>query len=339
MSRISRSIIIISATVVALIAAISVVSLAQEEIHLTTIMPHSDVLRGIKGYLGRTWFDPTIMPGTNEVDDGYFCIENSFAEPGGAAAQPGGLRIGDLGAFAAGQPGAITIARTAFNYYPPLLYTPTQVSSGIIGAVGIGSGKIEDYQSGFMMLSHNVRTNINNQPFTFATNGVAALMRFGAIDGPAATEGGHIFQGTENSGAAGAQASLRNIMILRRSRIDLNATNIYLNNTPIHVPSDIRLKQEITTVPNSLERLGSVRGVNFRWKNDKADTDLHTGVIAQEVEKTFPELVYTDAEGVKTVAYEEFTGILVEAIKDLKKENNELRHRLEILKEKGKRLE
>ncbi len=48
------------------------------------------------------------------------------------------------------------------------------------------------------------------------------------------------------------------------------------------------------------------------------------GVIAQEMEKVIPEVVSTDTEGFKSVEYSKLVGILIEAIKELEAENNQL---------------
>jgi hypothetical protein len=53
------------------------------------------------------------------------------------------------------------------------------------------------------------------------------------------------------------------------------------------------------------------------------------GVIAQDVEKVCPELVSTDEEGTKSVAYGNMVGLLIEAIKDQQKQIDELRAKLE----------
>ena len=79
--------------------------------------------------------------------------------------------------------------------------------------------------------------------------------------------------------------------------------------------SDERKKTNIETIPNALEKVLQLRGVTF----DKIDGDdrRHAGVIAQEVEKVLPEVVYTDKDGMKSVAYGNVIGLLIEAIKEL----------------------
>ncbi len=71
---------------------------------------------------------------------------------------------------------------------------------------------------------------------------------------------------------------------------------------------------------DATQRIGELRGVTWEWREDAPEQakDLPgMGVIAQEVEKVFPELVETDAEGHKTVAYHGLIGPLIEAIKEL----------------------
>jgi len=82
--------------------------------------------------------------------------------------------------------------------------------------------------------------------------------------------------------------------------------------------SDERLKTEVKTIENALYKVMSMRGVSYT-KDDKKSI----GVIAQEVEKIIPEVVH---EGeYKSVAYGNIVGVLIEAVKDLKKELDDLK--------------
>ena len=82
--------------------------------------------------------------------------------------------------------------------------------------------------------------------------------------------------------------------------------------------SDERLKSDIKTIDNALDKVSQMRGVSFT-KDDKKGS----GVIAQELEKVAPELVH-DGE-YKSVAYGNTVGYLIEAIKELKTEIEELK--------------
>ena len=95
--------------------------------------------------------------------------------------------------------------------------------------------------------------------------------------------------------------------------------------------SDISMKKDIVPVPNALNRIIALNGINFRWKEDGINQHLQMGLVAQDVEKSFPELVYTDKDGKKSIAYIQLTGALVEAIKELKKDNSNLKQKIDAL--------
>jgi hypothetical protein len=78
--------------------------------------------------------------------------------------------------------------------------------------------------------------------------------------------------------------------------------------------SDRRLKSDIVTIPNALDTVSKLRGVNFT-KDGKAST----GVIAQEVQQVMPEVVHVGEEYL-SVAYGNLVGVLIEAVKELKAE-------------------
>lgn len=85
--------------------------------------------------------------------------------------------------------------------------------------------------------------------------------------------------------------------------------------------SDRRLKQDINTLDNSLSKIKSLRGVSYNWNQNneagiKFEKELQIGLIAQEVEAVFPELVDTDSEGYKSVEYSKLVAVLIEALKE-----------------------
>jgi trimeric autotransporter adhesin len=97
--------------------------------------------------------------------------------------------------------------------------------------------------------------------------------------------------------------------------------------------SDRRLKKDIQPILNALKKLSQITGVSWRWK---ANGEPDMGVIAQDVEKVFPDLVVTDRNGKKSVKYGNLVGPVIEAVNELsnevttlKTENAELKLRLE----------
>lgn len=93
-------------------------------------------------------------------------------------------------------------------------------------------------------------------------------------------------------------------------------------------PSDLRYKKSIQPITNSLEKLQQLNGVTYQFNQTafpewQFDDKIQFGLIAQEVEKVFPEMVKTiDEKGYKGVDYVKLIPVLLEAIKELKKENN-----------------
>jgi hypothetical protein len=94
-------------------------------------------------------------------------------------------------------------------------------------------------------------------------------------------------------------------------------------NVTAFYPSDERLKDDIHAISDSADKVDRLRGVHFIWNENAGESkngQKDIGVIAQDVEKDFPELVYTDKDGVKKVRYEGLIPVLIEAIKDLRKQ-------------------
>ncbi len=86
----------------------------------------------------------------------------------------------------------------------------------------------------------------------------------------------------------------------------------------ISTPSDKRLKKNIRNLDNVLEKIEKLQGVSFEWDSqDILSNKTEIGLIAQEVENIFPEIVYTDQQGLKSMTYDKLTSVLIEAIKEL----------------------
>ena len=89
--------------------------------------------------------------------------------------------------------------------------------------------------------------------------------------------------------------------------------------------SDERLKENVETITNALDKVSRLRGVEYDHKHIG---DRCLGVIAQEVEQVLPELVRESADGIKSVAYQNMVAVLIEAVKELKGEISELKQKI-----------
>jgi hypothetical protein len=103
------------------------------------------------------------------------------------------------------------------------------------------------------------------------------------------------------------------------------STNVFTNAGDITANSDVRLKDNIEIIGNALDKVCQIRGVTYTLK--ASNSRRHAGVIAQEVEKILPEVVIENEEGIKSVAYGNLVGLLIEAIKELKAEVNALKNK------------
>lgn len=89
----------------------------------------------------------------------------------------------------------------------------------------------------------------------------------------------------------------------------------------IYQNSDARIKKDIVPFKNGLEILKKLNGVKYNYRQDLEkeyglSEQPQIGVIAQDVEKVLPELVCEDDEGIKGVAYDKLTVVLIEAVKE-----------------------
>lgn len=173
------------------------------------------------------------------------------------------------------------------------------------GKVLIGSNLVSPTRYAFPAVALEVRGQAN------PSSGPAFTARF---TNSAGSGSGVIIQ-------AGSDRPASPVEVLRLASFDGPAQFIFFNDGRSSGLSDQRLKTDIHPVEDALSRLDGVRGVRFKWINNATP---QIGLIAQEVESAFPELVQ-EIEGRKGVDYQRFTAVLVEAIRELKLEVEQLK--------------
>ena len=107
------------------------------------------------------------------------------------------------------------------------------------------------------------------------------------------------------------------------------------NNITAYYSSDIGLKENLNPIENSIEKIQAISGYNFDWKDEvikeRGGEDDYfvrksdVGVVAQEIEAILPEACATRPDGTKAVRYEQLVPLLIEGIKELKAEIEELK--------------
>jgi hypothetical protein len=114
--------------------------------------------------------------------------------------------------------------------------------------------------------------------------------------------------------------------------------NIQYTGTIANV-SDIRFKRNIAPIENVIEKIGLINGIYYEWvQSDTIGLLLQEGrqigVIAQEVEEVYPELVITTEKGYKMVDYAKLSTVLLEGIKEQQRQINSYKSENEALQSK-----
>ena len=190
-------------------------------------------------------------------------------------------------------------------------------SGAAIDASKIADGSVTSTEFQYInTLSSNAQTQINaklsNTVDTYATSSEGDERFYFANSGETyyKADGSHIFRNASNTNMA---------------TIDTSGNFTATGNVGAY--SDMALKEDIYQIENALEKVNKLRGVHFTRKSDNAK---EIGVVANEVEKVIPELVdeHEDEElgTVKTMKYANTVGLLIEAVKDLSKQVEELKN-------------
>ena len=113
--------------------------------------------------------------------------------------------------------------------------------------------------------------------------------------------------------------------------------------TDIYASSDARLKTEVRSIEKPLDMIDALDGVSYRWKRKdeldgdgtqdttpqrNCDTKRHVGFLAQGVQKVLPEVVSEDENGYLSINYGNVVALLVEGIKELRKENRVMKEQI-----------
>jgi len=110
----------------------------------------------------------------------------------------------------------------------------------------------------------------------------------------------------------------------------VNGVGRFSNDVVAHYSSDERLKENINPIEDALNKIDAISGVTFDWNETALEmyperTGRDVGVIAQQIQSVVPELVVERENGYLAVNYEKITALLIQGIKELKAEIEELK--------------
>lgn len=116
---------------------------------------------------------------------------------------------------------------------------------------------------------------------------------------------------------------------LSANSISANSATVYgtVSAYDFYDMSDLRYKKSISPYTNALNQVLGLNPVTYYWRTDKfkeknITKDKQIGLIAQDVEKIIPELVSTDKKGYKSISYAKLSVIAIQALKELKSNND-----------------
>ena len=119
----------------------------------------------------------------------------------------------------------------------------------------------------------------------------------------------------------------------------LNIAGSAYSSVGFYIPSDIRLKQNVKSMDDDgvIEKVKDINVIRYNYVNGIAkgsdpDDQKYIGVVAQDIEKAFPEAVRTDEKGYKAVNLSALTSILFQAVKDQQKQIDSLKTEVKLLK-------
>jgi hypothetical protein len=170
---------------------------------------------------------------------------------------------------------------------------------------------------------------------TVGSNSNAYGRKFVQTTAPTSPCDGDVWYDT-SSAPAGSNfdvGSANQIIYKNSSNLVTGSNNLLFDGTNLYVGGDIsafytsdrRLKNNINPIPNALDKVLLISGNTFDWDEKSGKNGTEAGVIAQEIREVLPEAVTTRDDGYMAVRYEQLVPLLIEAIKDLKAEINELK--------------
>ena len=228
--------------------------------------------------------------------------------------------------------GIVTASSGIVTYYGDGQYLDNVIRGIGIGTTGgiVGYGATILYFEGPGISTITVASGIATVNITGGGSGSASIGIGSTLIGVSFAQGTALspsmyFSGDQTTGFFSPGAGQFTVVSLGSSILNVNSGGIVVTGiataTDFDSLSDINYKENINTVNNALLKVEQMRGVKFNWKESGLPS---YGVIAQELQEVLPELVHGNDP--KTVNYNGIIGVLIEAIKELKAEVEELKN-------------
>lgn len=209
------------------------------------------------------------------------------------------------------------VVRDQYGNFRAGIITATKIFADIEGKVTVPTGNFLSVDRGYFSSGGDAAVLSNN---VYTLNAGSNYVNANSAAGCIYIQSGQTHRWFKHNGASTPVTT---------QLLNLDADGNLTATGYVEATSDIKLKKNVKTLENSLDKVCQLRGVEY----DRVDRESHEiGVIAQEVEKVFPELVNEREDGIKSVAYGNLVAALIESVKELKNEITELKSEIAELK-------
>ena len=287
-------------------------------------------------YFSGTDYPNRVTGDFGTVGGGYGNTAGKYATIGGGASNTASA---DYSAVTGGQ------NNVANGIDSGILGGSTNGASGIYSVVAGGNANVASGANSFIGGgANNTAVGANSFVAGGSLNAAGGQYAFAGGFGASAAHAG-AFVWSDSQGTTLASTGVNQFLVRAGGGVGINTNNpggFALNvngtakingnltvNTTTYT-SDARYKRNVAPLDDALDVLLALRGVTYEWRREEFREQnfgggRQIGFIAQEVERVLPELVVTDANGFKSVAYVQVVPVLVEAVKELKRENDAMK--------------
>lgn len=250
------------------------------------------VLRTVKG-----------SPLTNLEVDNNFSNLNTFGDVVSA-------NVGVLTSLSTGAKGNTVVAiNELFSNIGILSSLTTSAKSNLVSAIN----ELQSESTSNVTITGGTISGVIITNSTWNGNTVPRASTIDVTNDTATNSTHYLHFGTATSGNVDTKVS--------STKLTFNPSSGLLTSTDYNSSSDITLKDNIKNIENALEVIKSLQGKSYTWKESGLKG---FGLIAQDVEQIIPEIV-TDNNGIKGINYINIIAILIEAVKDLSSQIDQLK--------------
>ena len=226
--------------------------------------------------------------------------------------------------------GTITLAKLQSGLLPPAISnSAASYANAAFATANTGTASGSYANSAFLVA--NTPSNVANSAASYANSGFATANSAAAYANSSFSKANNALTAAANTTTNVQFGSFGVGTAASGTTGEIRATN----NITAYYSSDKRYKKNVINIQNPLEKLQQINGVEFDWTEEYMSQhggedgyfirEHDIGVIAQEIEAILPEIVATREDGYKAVKYDRIVALLIEAIKELKSQIDELK--------------